>query len=179
MVFFQKLLYLGICVRRFFNAGWNHSKSLSGGSSGGPRRSVNCSWRAPGTSRRRPRGTKNSFRRGKSTQERPTAILEPSWSQKGRLPGTGTPDLEGPGAAFGEALGGLAGTFLGDLVAHRFFIDVYRFRRFWDGFWYQKSKKNGEKTKLILKCFLRFLRWLCEVSFTMRFIKKWFSYCIL
>ena len=59
-----------------------------------------------------------------------------------------------PGAAFGEALGGLGGAFLDDLVAHRFFIDfVSIFRRFWDGFWYQKSKKKRCENKAIFEVF--------------------------
>ena len=40
-----------------------------------------------------------------------------------------------PGAAFGEALGSLGGAFLGDLVAHRFFINFLSILgRFWDDF---------------------------------------------
>ena len=41
-----------------------------------------------------------------------------------------------PRAAFGEAFGRLGGAFLGDLVAHRFFIDFLSIlRRFWYAFW--------------------------------------------
>ena len=51
-----------------------------------------------------------------------------------------------PGAAFGEALGRLGGAFLGDLVAHRFFINfLSMLGRFLDVFWYQfGSKKEKE-----------------------------------
>ena len=60
-----------------------------------------------------------------------------------KYPVAGTPPFGDPGAAFGEALGRLGGAFLGDVVAHRFFIDfVSIFKRFWDGFWHQKSKKT-------------------------------------
>ena len=67
----------------------------------------------------------------------------------------------GPGAACGEALrrlggalGRLGGAFWGDLVAHRFFIDFSSiFRRFWDGFWYQKSKKKRTENEAIFEVF--------------------------
>ena len=60
-----------------------------------------------------------------------------------KYPVAGTPHLGGPGAAFWEALGRLGRAFLGDLVAHRFFIDFLSvFRRFWNGFWYEKSKNK-------------------------------------
>ena len=41
------------------------------------------------------------------------------------------------------ALGRLGAAFLGDLVAHRFFVVFLSILgRFWDGFWYQKSMEK-------------------------------------
>ena len=58
------------------------------------------------------------------------------------------------GTAGGEALGGLGGAFFSDLVAHRFFIDFLSiFRRFGDGFWYQKSMKKRIENEADFKVF--------------------------
>ena len=160
MVFFHKVLYPGIYVKYFFNAGRSFGKLPSGRSPGGPGRSKNPSWRGPGASRRRPRGSKKRVGKGKSGQERPRAILEPSWVQKTKDKGGRTTPFGRPGAAFREAVSGLGVAFLSDLVAHRFFIDFASiFRRFWDGFWYQKWKKketeNGANFEVFFWHFLR------------------------
>jgi hypothetical protein len=107
--------------------------------------------------------------------------LEPSWSRKRQSKRFRVTPFGGPGAASGEALGTLGGAFLGDVVAHRFCIDFLSiFRRFGDGFWYQKSMKKRIENEADFQVFFScFLRWLCEFSLTTRFIKKWFSYCIL
>ena len=48
-----------------------------------------------------------------------------------------------PWGGLGGALGRLGAAFLAHLAAHRFFIDFLSiFRRFGDGFWYQKSMKK-------------------------------------
>ena len=148
------MLYLGIYVRRFFNAGWSCRKVVSGGSLGGPGGSENCSWRGPGAPRRWPRGSKNGFGRGKSAQERPRRILEPSWSPKQKYDTIFWGGFWEAWAVFGEALGGLGGAFFSDLVAHRFFIDFLPiFRRFGDGFWYQKSMKKRIENEADFKVF--------------------------
>ena len=123
MVFFHKLLHLGIYVRCFLKASWSYQKLVSGGSPGGPGGSKNRSWRPPGEPGRRPRGSKSRFGKGKSAQERRTAILEPSWVRKRQSNRFRVNPFGRPGATFGEALGRLGGAFLNDLVAHRFCID--------------------------------------------------------
>ena len=143
MVFFHKLLHLGIYGRCFFKASWSYQKLVSEESPGGLGGSKNRSWKGPGGFRRRPRGFKKRFGRGKSAQERPRAILEPSWSRKRQSKRFRVTPFGGPGAASGEALGSLGGAFLGDVVAHRFGIDFLSiFTCFWYGFWYQNSKKK-------------------------------------
>ena len=123
MVLLSKLLHVGIYVRCFFKASWSYQKLVSEGSPGGLGGSKNRSWRGPGGFRRRPRGFKKRFGRGKSAQERPRAILDPKseagnffWQSKQFR----TTPFGRPGATFGEAWARLGGAFLGDLVAHRF-----------------------------------------------------------
>ena len=109
MVLLRKLLHLGIYVRCFFKASWSYQKLVSGGSPGGPGGSKSRSWRPPGEPGRRPRGSKSRFGKGKSAQERPRAILEPSWDRKRRQ-----------GTFSGEGFGGLgrpSGRLLDVLVA--------------------------------------------------------------
>ena len=143
MVLLSKLLHVGIYVRCFFKASWSYQKLVSEGSPGGLGGSKNRSWRGPGGFRRRPRGFKKRFGRGKSAQERRRAILEPSWVRKRQSNRFRVNPFGRPGATFGEALGRLGGAFLNDLVAHRFFIDFLSiFIYFWYGFWYQNSKKK-------------------------------------
>ena len=125
------MLYLGIYVRRFFNAGWSCRKLVSGGSLGGPGGSENRSWRGPGAPRRWPRGSKNGFGRGKGAQERPRRILEPSWVQKRQDKGGRGFPFGTSFSVFAEALTRLGGAFLSDLIAHRFCIIFYRF---WNDF---------------------------------------------
>ena len=73
-----------------------------------------------------------------------------------KYPVAGIPPFGDPGAAFGEALGRLGGAFLGDVVAHCFFIVFLNQFSYVFGmvFGIKIQRKNDEKTKLILKCFL-------------------------
>ena len=137
MVFFHKLLYFGIYIRRFFNAGRNCGKLVSGGVfgrsrgiqksipdwSGGTLEAAKIVQKSVREGKKRPRASKKHF----------GAILGPKTT-------IGNFFWRGfwvPGAAFGEALGCLGDAFLSDLVAHRFCIDFSSiFRRFWDGFLY-------------------------------------------
>ena len=144
---FHKLLYFGIYVRRFFTAGRNCGKLVSGGVFGrsrGIQKSIpDWSGGAPEAAKIVQKSVREGKKRPRASKRHLGAILEPK-SEAGNFFWRG---FWRPWGGLWGALGRLGGAFLGDLVAHRFFIDFLSiFTRFWDGFWYQNSKKKVQKT---------------------------------
>ena len=83
MVFFHKLLYLGIYVRRFFNAGWNCETILSGGSLGGLREVPGGQKIGLEGVRGRPGGGQEGPKNASGGEKAPKSVQEPSWSHLG------------------------------------------------------------------------------------------------
>ena len=103
---------------------------------------------ALGEVRDRPGGGREAPKSASGGEKASKSVQEPSWSRKRQSKRFRVTPFGEPGAACGEALGSLGGAFLGDVVAHRFCIDFSSiFRRFWDGFWYQKSKKKRSENE--------------------------------
>ena len=126
-------------------------------SSGGPGRSENRSWRAPGASQRRPRGSKLRFGEGKRRPRESKKDFEAILGPKTTVGNFFWRRFWEPWGGLGGALGRLGAAFLSDLVAHSFFVHFSSILgRFGDGFLYQIHRKNGYKTKLILNSFLMF-----------------------
>ena len=123
-----------ITLWRVFGKSREIRKSLLEGSGGVPEAAKRLQ-KALREGKKRPRASKSHL----------GAILEPKHERQ-PIP---IPPIWGPWGGLWGALGRLGGAFLGDLVAHRFcIVFLLIFRRFWDSFWYQKSKKNDDKTKL-------------------------------
>ena len=80
----------------------------------------------------------------------PKNVQDASWDRLGvekpvdsRVLGGHVGSQNGAKIDVGATFGRLGRTFLGDLVANRFFIDFLTiFHRFWDGFWSQKRSQD-------------------------------------
>ena len=82
-MFFHKLLYPGIYVRRFFNAGWSCGKLLSGGSLGGLREVPGGVKIALGGLRGCPGGGREAPKVASGGEKAPKSVQEGSWSDLG------------------------------------------------------------------------------------------------
>ena len=74
----------------------------------------------PEAAERLQKALREGKKRPRASKRHLGAILVPSWCDLGPLEPFGTFPYGGPWAAFGEDLGRLGRTFLGDLVAHPF-----------------------------------------------------------
>ena len=130
MVFFHKLLHLGIYVRRFFNAGWSFEKLLSGGSLGGLREVPGGQKIALGGLRGCPGGGQEAPKVASGGEKAPKSVQEGSWSdlgpKNGKAKEVGPLHLGGLGRPLGRLWAVLVALFwviLLSIIFYRFFID--------------------------------------------------------
>ena len=114
-MFFHKLLYLGICVRRFFNASWSYQQLVSGGPSGGLRevpRGLKIDF---GGVLGRPGGGREAPKMASGGEKVPKSVQEGSWShlgaENGKASDSGSLYLEAPGRPLGRLWGVLVALF--------------------------------------------------------------------
>ena len=115
MVFFQKLLHLGICVRSFFNASWSYQKLVSGGPLGGLREVPRGLKIDLGGVLGRPGGGQEAPKMASGGEKVPKSVQEGSWSdlgsENGKAKEVGPPHLGGLGRPLGRLWGVLVALF--------------------------------------------------------------------